>query len=141
MPKMQPSTKTQKLQLQKKKSLCVCVNLVKKQVIKEILQNLINQNNRIGYYTKEQIEKAIMQCRGADPRTIQTWFKALFRLEYLIQPQPNVYNINIDKIVDLEIDNKIPIQVDRKQKSLKLFLETHTHKNSSEASEREATQQ
>jgi len=106
--------------------------MVKKEIIKEILENLINQNNRIGYYTKEQIEKAIIQCRGADPRTIQSWFNALWKLQYLIQPQPNVFNINIDKIVDLELEHKIPIQIDKKQTKLSSF-NLHTHTNSSGA--------
>ena len=89
--------------------------MVKTEVIKEILQNLL-ETKKVGYYTKQDIEKAIMQSRGVDKRTIQNWFNMLWKLEYFVQPEPGIFNLNLEKIVDLEV--KVSPQPDMKQKRL-----------------------
>jgi hypothetical protein len=62
-----------------------------------------------------------MLCHGFDKRTIKTWFDALWKLEYLTQPQPGVFNLNVNKIAKLELP--APRQIDLKQKRLGAFLE------------------
>jgi len=96
---------------------CVCASpMNKKEQVKEIIKALLDNCNHLGYYRKAEIEKAIMLCRGSDNRTIRNWFKFLWRLEYFIQPHPHVYQLNMERIVDLEIS--IPIQIDPKQRRL-----------------------
>jgi len=90
----------------------------KEETIKAILEKLINQRNQIGYYSKDDIEKAIIQVRGADYRTLKTWFTVLWRLEYLLQPQPNIFHLNLAKISELELSGKLPRQIDTKQRKL-----------------------
>jgi hypothetical protein len=92
--------------------------VVKTEIIKQILQNLLDIK-KVGYYTRADIEKAIMLSRGVDKRTIQNWFDVLWKLEYFLQPQPGVFNLNLEKVVALEV--KIPPQIDMKQKRLGEF--------------------
>jgi len=91
---------------------------MKTEVIKQILQNLL-ETKKFGYYTRVDIEKAIMQSRGVDKRTIQNWFDALWKLEYFLQPQPGIFNLNLEKVVGLEV--KVSPQIDLKQKRLGEF--------------------
>ena len=72
-----------------------------KEKIKQILTTLTSK--KINSYTYDDIAKAIMICRGVDNRTINQWFNALWKLEYLLQPSLGVYSLNLDKIAELEI--------------------------------------
>ena len=90
----------------------------RKEQTKEIIQKLLD-TKKLGYFTKSDIEKAIMFCRGLDPRTIQNWFNFLWKFEYILQPEPNIYHLNIVKIGELEV--KIPPQIDTKQTRLGVF--------------------
>lgn len=92
------------------------------ETVKLILEKLINQKNQLGYYRKADIEKAIIQVRGADYRTLKTWFNVLWRLEYLLQPEPGIFHINITKLAELELSEKVPKQLDTKQSRLGAFL-------------------
>jgi hypothetical protein len=58
---------------------------------------------KLNNYTYDDIAKAIMICRGVDNRTINQWFNALWKLEYLLQPSLGVYSLNLEKIAELEI--------------------------------------
>lgn len=91
----------------------------KEEAIKEILEKLMNSHSRsesFGKYSKEDIEKAIMQVRGVDPRTIKNWFTILWKLEFVLQPKPQLFQLNFGKIASLEI--KIPPQIDPLQTRL-----------------------
>ena len=84
--------------------------------VKEILSELMKQKKKVGCYSRKDIETAIMACRGSDARTIRNWWRYLWRLDYLVQTQPDIYTMNLDKIVELEMP--IPIHVDPKQRKL-----------------------
>jgi hypothetical protein len=71
--------------------------------IKEILERIIEQTNKLTNLSKTEIDKAIILSRGIDPRTITNWFNALWKLEYLTQPMPGSYSINLEKAIGLEI--------------------------------------
>ena len=90
--------------------------------IREILENLINTNRQLGYYTKDDIEKSIIRCRGFDQRTIDNWFKVLWRLEYLLQPEPGIFHLNLSKVAELELPVKPSAQVDSRQARLRRFF-------------------
>jgi len=102
--------------------------VVKKEWIREILESLIKTSNEYGGYSKREIEDSILECRGADPRTIRTWFNALWRLGYLNQSELDIYNLNLGKLSELEIE--IPRLVDPHQAQLS-FGGTHTHTQTS----------
>jgi len=90
----------------------------KEEAIREILENLISSNQEtLGLYSKGQIEKAIIQVRGIDQRTIKNWFKTLWKLEYLVQPKPTVFQLNYQKIASLDV--KLPPQIDPLQTKLR----------------------
>ena len=92
--------------------------MVKKQWVKEILENLINSKKELGSYSKREIENAILECRGSDPRTISNWFNVLWRLDYISQVRVGAFYLNFDKIAALEI--KLPSEVDSAQRRLRL---------------------
>jgi len=73
----------------------------REQVI-EILKALLKTKQTT--YSKVDVGKAIMECRGLDPRTIRNWFNYLWKLEYFIQPDKGVYQLNYEKIAELELD-------------------------------------
>ena len=77
-----------------------------------ILKRLIEQTNKLTDYSKADIDKAIIFCRGIDPRTVQNWFTVLWKFEYLLQPMPERYSLNLEKAASLAL----PIEC------------THTHK-------------
>jgi hypothetical protein len=85
--------------------LCVCVQVNKKEQVKEILKTLLEM--RQPAYTERDIEKAIMQHRGLDPRTLKNWFRYLWRMEYLIQQKKSLYQLNYDKVAELELDSLV----------------------------------
>lgn len=73
----------------------------RKECIKEIIQTLLESNPKTDCYSRGDIEKAIMICRGLDHRTIKNWFGFLFRLEYFTQPKPGVFELNTEKVATL----------------------------------------
>jgi len=87
--------------------------------IKEVVTNILVDKRLINKYSKKDIEKAIMRSRGFDKRTVNSWFNALWNLNYLLQPEPNVYSLNFSKLVELEVP--LPIQLDPKQAKLSRF--------------------
>lgn len=99
--------------------------MVKRNWIKEILESLIKNGEQIGRYSKREVERAIIECRGADPRTINNWFGALLKLDYLLQPELGVYTLNLDRIASLEV--KLPTELDPKQARLYPRPSTHAH--------------
>lgn len=96
--------------------------MVKEKVIKEIIESLIKGNKPIGFYTREDIDKAIMERRGGDKRTRDNWFNLLWKLDYLLQPELGIYHINLSKISKLELEVKVPHQIDTRQKRLGAFF-------------------
>lgn len=86
-------------------------------MVKEILRKLLDSNKTVGYYGKEDIEKAIMESRGVlDQRAINNWFSYLWKLDYFTQPKHGVYQLNLSKIQELELP--LPFQIDPKQRRL-----------------------
>ena len=87
----------------------------KEEEIKQILSDLLATKK--GYFSREDIEKSIIRCRGCiDKRTVGSWFTFLWKMEYFVQPQPHIYNLNLQKVADLEL---APIkQIDKLQKRL-----------------------
>jgi hypothetical protein len=77
--------------------------LKREQQIREIVETLIKQGRRINSYSREEIDKAIITCRGVDKRTRKTWFNILWSFEYLLQPQPNLYSLNMVKLAELDV--------------------------------------
>jgi len=57
-----------------------------------------------------------MVCRGVDKRTLKTWFDVLWKFEFLLQPEPGLFNLNVQKASELEIS--IPPQIDSRQRRL-----------------------
>lgn len=72
----------------------------RKEQVKQILRSLLETGH--GLYVKSDIEKAIMENRGVDPRTRRNWFEYLWRMEYLVQPKQGVYAVNFEKVPGLE---------------------------------------
>ena len=68
--------------------------------LQQIVDYLIAEGYRV-QVTRNHVEKAIMEIRGIDPRTVETWLKALVRFEYLIPTALNVYRLNPLKIPQL----------------------------------------
>ena len=71
--------------------------------IKEILERILEERNKVTNLSKSEIEKAIILSRGVDSRTIRNWFNTLWKLEYLTQPKAGSYNLNLVKVSQLEI--------------------------------------
>lgn len=87
----------------------------KREQIKQIIQKLLEQKRL--QFTQKEIEDAIVQVRElADPRSIEKWFLLMWRLGYFIQPEYELFQINLQKTMELEV--KLPIQVDPKQSRL-----------------------
>lgn len=99
------------------KNVCVCNQMNRTEKIKQIIQQLLNQ--KLGYYSKRDIEKAILEVCGIDPRTQVNWFNYIWKLEYITQPEPGIYHLNVTKCVELEVS--IPPQIDTKQMKLGVF--------------------
>ena len=105
-----------------KKCVCECVQaLNKKEQVKAILKELLDRTQGKLQFGKDDLEKAIMSCRGCDKRTLKNWVEYLWKLEYINQPLPQYYEINIVKASELELE--IP---DLKQTHL-FQPSTHTH--------------
>ena len=80
----------------------MCVQVNRREQVIEILKALLKTNQPT--YWKTDIEKAIMESRGLDPRTIRNWFDYLWKMEYFIQSKIGVYQLNFEKIAELELD-------------------------------------
>ena len=76
----------------------------REQQIREIVETLIKQGKRINCYSRNEVEKAIITCRGVDKRTIKTWFNILWSFEYLLQPELGQYSLNLQKLVELDVE-------------------------------------
>lgn len=80
--------------------------MVKKEWIRDILENILKSKETVGEYTRKDIEKAIILSRGMDKRTISNWFDTLWALEYFTQPKKGVYCLDFAKVAELDL--KIP---------------------------------
>jgi len=63
----------------------------------KVCEEIINFLLREGFkhqVSKREIEKAIMNIRGIDERTIQRWFRALEVFEYIKPINAYVYQLN-----------------------------------------------
>jgi hypothetical protein len=81
---------------------CVCES-IQKEMIKEIIQELIAEG-KLTHFTKNDIEIAIMKVRGVDKRTFLTWFSVLWKLQYLTQSTPGIYELNLNSIQKLDVE-------------------------------------
>lgn len=86
----------------------MCAILNKREQIVEILNELFKTKRNI--WTKQEIETAIMTCRGVDPRTLKNWFAYLWKLEFFEQPQNGKYVLNFARLEALEI--RAPLEND-----------------------------
>ena len=77
----------------------------KREQVIEILKVLLKSKQTT--YSKEDVEKAIMECRGGDHRTLRNWFRYLWRMGYFLQPQKDMFQLNFEKVVELELDEVI----------------------------------
>ena len=83
---------------------------------KEILRQLLQQK-KLGYFSRRDIDTVVKEVRGVlDQRSLNNWFNYLFDLKFILPLKPNIYNINVQKIAELEIS--IPPQIDPKQRRL-----------------------
>ena len=88
----------------------------KREQIKKIFKELLKKNKLAGF-TEEEIKIAISTAKiVADPRTIDNWFQLLWRLGYYEQAGFNYWTLNPTQIAELEV--KLPVQVDPKQRKL-----------------------
>jgi len=76
-------------------------------VCEKIINHLVAEGFRFQVH-KNDLERAIMFCRGIDPRTIQKWIKALEVFGYITPAIndlgiriPNIYQLNPTKIPKL----------------------------------------
>lgn len=72
--------------------------------VKQIIQTLINTRGL--QFTRGDIDKAVMENRGWDQRTMLNWFNYLWKMEYIQQPSPGIFQLNLNKITCLEV--KLP---------------------------------
>ena len=87
-----------------------------KPAVKEILSTLMTEAKSLDY-DRNQVEKAIIKCRGIDPRTVKVWFNILWKFEYFTQPRKGLYRINLEKLSELEL--VVPSEIiDPKQRRL-----------------------
>lgn len=88
----------------------------KREQITKIIQELLKKNKLSGF-TETEIKIAIATAKeAADPRTLDNWFKLLWRLGYYTQTSFNSYTLNTSEIAELEV--KLPVEVDPKQRRL-----------------------
>jgi len=98
----------------------VCVQAKRVEVIKQILTMLLDKNKNVGYYTREDIDTAILLARGlVDPRSRNKWWNYLWKAGYFTQSQLGIYHLELEKVVALEL--KCPIQIDKNQRRLASF--------------------
>lgn len=69
-------------------------------VCSEIIDHLLAQGWKVQVRRKD-VEKAIMQIRGIDERTVSRWLKALITFEYLIPTSTMTYRLNPLRIPEL----------------------------------------
>jgi hypothetical protein len=75
----------------------------KKESITEIIQQIL-RTKQSTQFTKEDIELAIMKAQFViDRRSINNWFNVLWKLQYLEQPQPGKYCLNVTEVANLGI--------------------------------------
>ena len=83
----------------------------KREQIVEVLNELFKTKRN--HFTKQEIEKAIIVCRGLDPRTLKNWWAYLWRLEVFEQPTKGKYVLNFAVLEKLEIH--APLESDPQQ--------------------------
>jgi len=66
----------------------------------EIIERII-QSGYTFQVSKRTVERAIMELRGIDDRTIRKWLKALVMFDYLKPVAVGVYQLNPLKVPDL----------------------------------------
>jgi hypothetical protein len=92
------------------------VQVKKREQITKIIQALLNKNRLTGF-SETEIKVVIGIVKEvADPRTLDNWFKLLWRLGYYTQTSFNCYDLNPSAIAKLEV--KLPIKIDPKQRRL-----------------------
>mgnify|MGYP001606334859 CR=1 len=74
----------------------------KKEQVVEILKTLLKRKDGKFEFWKDNIEDAIMECRGCDRRTLHNWWNYLWRMGYFIQSRHGIYVLNVEKVVTLE---------------------------------------
>jgi len=80
--------------------------LNKRQQTRQVLANLLEATKGNPSFRRQHLEKAIMQARGGDKRTVKNWWGYLWTLEYFSQPSPEAFRLNVNKIIELELEVK-----------------------------------
>ena len=89
----------------------------KKEKIKEILEQLFLKTKKNGNFSRHEIESAISTSLYIlDQRTIDNWFKLLWKLDVFTQPKHDNYCLNWERLVELEVST--PVELDPKQRRL-----------------------
>ena len=71
-----------------------------KQTCEKIIEHLLKEGYKY-QVTRREVEKAITQLRGIDPRTIDNWMRALITFEYLHHEHYGIFKINPLKVPHL----------------------------------------
>lgn len=89
----------------------------KKQKIKYILQELFEHTKKTSHFSKYEIERAIrVTLYLTDNRPIQNWYDLLWSLELFVQPTQGCFDMNWERVVELEI--ALPLELDPNQRRL-----------------------
>ena len=94
--------------------MCECESVNKKPQVIEIINELFKTQKN--YYYKNDVEKAIMICRGADARTRQNWWHYMWQLGFFQQPEQGKYVFDYARLAELELP--LPLESDPKQAKL-----------------------
>ena len=104
----------------KKDEKCVCVlTLNKKTQVSEIIQKLLMETKGSLIFQRSELEKAIMECRGCDKRTLKNWWRYLWMLGYFTQPRQAIFQLETKRLLELELEREPITQAH-------LPLSTHT---------------
>ena len=88
--------------------MCVRVNKMNPiQTLEKIMETL-TKNGYSYQVTRRDLEKAIIQVRGIDKRTIERWIQLLLIFEFIKKENEKVFDINITKINIVNILKKHP---------------------------------
>ena len=88
----------------------------KQEQIKKIMQEMLS--HKLDTYTRQDIDDIVLIALNVrDQRTYDRWFHFLWKMQYLIQPEPEIYTLNYGKIC-VEFEMKKPEEIDPAQRRL-----------------------
>ena len=103
----------------------VCVQLKRRETIKQILTRLLDRVRINGCYSRSEINDAISDAKGlVDERSWNKWWNYMWKAGLFTQTSPGTYRLELDKLVALEL--KCPIHLDKYQSKLRDFKNDRT---------------